>query len=571
MKKKTTYFKFILKLFFIFVISNEVCAKNLEKYYKGDKISSYFSGMLSLSENDYSNSYKFLKQLSGLEEHHHKYSLYYQHSLINLERIKEAFDFAKALEKEKLDSFDSNLIIGVYYLKNEKNSEALKYFKKLKASSADGTLNSLLSKSLNSWASFSDISENDAINLVDQISSRFDRIKQIQKIFAYCFYNSNLTNARFKELTSSKDSEYSRYNFFHANYLDSIGKKKNAIEVVELTLKKYPRNLIINQLKEDLLSKDSKKINNKFSCRKAEDVIAEIFYIVSNALASQSIYGLSNFYLNLAKYLNPNFISFDTLYAENYYATENLEGAKKIYKKIQRKGSFYNWFASKIIANIMIKQKKNDEAVKFLSNSFNNLPETNVFQMYDFAVFLKENEKFNESKKYFTKVLNLIDKKHFLYPKAKDGRGVTFERLGNWEKAEKDFLDSLSVSPDQAYVINYLAYSWIEKGMNIEKSMRMLEKANKLKSNDGYIIDSLGWALFKLKKYEDAMKYLQIAVRIMPNDPVVNDHYGDSLWFNNKNIQARYYWNYVLNLEEAEEDLKASTRKKLIHGIQSKL
>ena len=219
----------------------------------------------------------------------------------------------------------------------------------------------------------------------------------------------------------------------------------------------------------------------------------------------------------------------------------------------------------------MIKQKKNDEAVKFLSNSFNNLPETNVFQMYDFAVFLKENEKFNESKKYFTKVLNLIDKKHFLYPKAKDGRGVTFERLGNWEKAEKDFLDSLSVSPDQAYVINYLAYSWIEKGMNIEKSMRMLEKANKLKSNDGYIIDSLGWALFKLKKYEDAMKYLQIAVRIMPNDPVVNDHYGDSLWFNNKNIQARYYWNYVLNLEEAEENLKASTRKKLIHGIQSKL
>ena len=571
MKKNTTYFKLILKIFFIIIISNEVYGKNLEKYYEGDKISSYFSGMLSLSENDYSNSYKFLKQLNGLEEHHYKYSSYYQRSLINLERIKEAFDFAKALEKEKLDSFDSNLIIGVYYLKNKKNTEALKYFKKLKTNSIDGTLNGLLSKSLNNWASFSEIRENEAINLVDKISSRFDSIKQIQKTFAYCFYNSNLADVKFKELTSSKNSDYSRYNFFHANYLDSIGKKNSAIEVVKLTLKKYPRNLIINQLKEDLLSENNKKNNNQFNCRKAEDVIAEIFYIVSNALAQQSLFGLSNFYLNLAKYLNPNFISYDTLYAENYYEAENLEGAKKIYKKIQNKGSSYNWFASKIIANIMIKQKKNDDAVKFLSSTFNNFSETNVFQIYDFAVFLKENKRFNESKRYFTKVLDLIDKNHFLYPKAKDGRGVSFERLGEWEKAEKDFLDSLSASPDQAYVINYLAYSWIEKGINIEKSMKMLEKANKLKSNDGYIIDSLGWALFKLKKYEDAMKYLQMAVRIMPNDPVVNDHYGDSLWFNNKNIQARYYWNYVLNLEETEDDLKASTRKKLIHGIQSKL
>ena len=167
-------------------------------------------------------------------------------------------------------------------------------------------------------------------------------------------------------------------------------------------------------------------------------------------------------------------------------------------------------------------------------------------------------------------VLESIDKNHYLYAGASEGRGVAFERSNQWEKAEIDLLNSLSVSPNQAYVINYLAYSWIEKGMNIEKSLKMLEKANKLKKNDGYIMDSLGWALFKLKKYKKAKEYLEIAVRIMPADPIVNDHFGDSLWMNNKNIQARYYWNYVLNLKKTEAKLKKDIKRKLIFGIDLK-
>ena len=95
----------------------------------------------------------------------------------------------------------------------------------------------------------------------------------------------------------------------------------------------------------------------------------------------------------------------------------------------------------------------------------------------------------------------------------------------------------------------------------------MLEKANKLKSNDPYIIDSLGWALFKLERYKESKNYLQLALRLMPADPIVNDHYGDVLWKNGNEIQARYYWNYVLNLEKAEKDLKEKVEKKLIKGL----
>ena len=95
----------------------------------------------------------------------------------------------------------------------------------------------------------------------------------------------------------------------------------------------------------------------------------------------------------------------------------------------------------------------------------------------------------------------------------------------------------------------------------------MLEKANKIKSNDPYIIDSLGWALFKLKRYEESKEYLQQAVKLMPGDPIVNDHYGDVLWKNGDEIQARYYWKYVLNLKKTENELKEKIKRKLITGI----
>ena len=95
----------------------------------------------------------------------------------------------------------------------------------------------------------------------------------------------------------------------------------------------------------------------------------------------------------------------------------------------------------------------------------------------------------------------------------------------------------------------------------------MLEKANKIKSNDPYIIDSLGWALYKLKRYKESKDYLQLAVKLMPADPIVNDHYGDVLWKTGNKIQARYYWNYVLNLKNTEKDLKDKIELNLIEGL----
>ena len=106
---------------------------------------------------------------------------------------------------------------------------------------------------------------------------------------------------------------------------------------------------------------------------------------------------------------------------------------------------------------------------------------------------------------------------------------------------------------------------------NVKKAIKMLQKATNLKKNDGYIIDSLGWAYFVNKNYIDAEKFLQKAVELMPQDPVINDHYADALWMLDKSIQARYVWKYVLGLESAEQKLKENINQKLIFGIKEKL
>ncbi len=559
-------FKFLLKLtrHFLFVIIliffSTLQAKNFDK---AESISNYFSGILLLDQNQYTDAYRYLKNLDGLEKKHINFSSKYIYSLINSGQFDQAFNFSKKLQKARIESFESNIIIGVYYFKNSKFDISQKYFLKAMNNNSRSLLDKYVANSLYLWSKFDSENFEEAKLSLNKLDNRFENLKKIQNVFLNCFFNNTKTEQSFRNLVGNDKIDFSRYNYFFVKYLDSVGKDKMAFDILEDSIKRYPRNLLINQYQIDL----KKKILSNFDCKKRTNVAAEIIYISANALSSQSIYSLSNFYLNLAKFLNKDFYAFDTLLAENFYEIEDLKSAKKIYKKLTNFGEVFSWYSNKQLAKILIKEKKNKQSFKLLREAFNDLDHKGLYETFDYAEFLKNNEEFNEAVKYYTTILQQINKEHPLYPEVTDGRGIAYERIGEWEKAEKDLLSSLDASPDQAYVINYLAYSWIEQGIKIEKSLDMLEKANKLRSNDPYIIDSLGWALFKLERYEESKIYLQSAVKLMPADPIVNDHYGDVLWKNGNRIQARYYWNYVLNLDDAKKDLKMKIEEKLITGL----
>ena len=563
MKTLFFIFKTILYTFIFIGIFNSSYSKVSEFNYDAKSISNYFSGLIYFDDLDYSKSEKVFKKLDNFEEKSTKYSSKFIHSLIHLGKYNEAYKYSKKLEKKNIANFESNLFLGLYEFKEENYLKSKFYFDKLENNFSHQLIFDILKTSLNSWTELAQSKEKEKIKLIDMSNPGYKNIVSIQKVFAHCYIGSVDTEQNFKKIIENEKSNFSRYSFFFANYLLNNNKRTESVEFINLASKKYPGNLLINQFKKNLNNKEKNKI--KFDCTNSSDVMGEIFYIFANALSSQRDYKLSNFYISLSKFLNPNFLSYDALLAENFFDLKKMNSAKEIYKRISKLGSTYKWYAAKKISVIMDEEDK--DSVNFLSKSYREI-EPNVYEVFDFANFLRGKEDYEKSIELYSDLLLKINKNHELYPKILERRGMAYERSDKWHLAEKDLLNSLEAFPKEAYVMNYLAYSWVEKNKNIEKALGMLREANQIRKHDGYITDSLGWALYKLKNFPEAQKYLEKAIILMPQDPVVNDHFADCLWMNNYKIQARYYWNNVLSLEKADKELKEKVERKLLFGLQ---
>ena len=144
-------------------------------------------------------------------------------------------------------------------------------------------------------------------------------------------------------------------------------------------------------------------------------------------------------------------------------------------------------------------------------------------------------------------------------------RGMCYERTGQWDLAEKDLLAALAYRPDHPYILNYIGYAWADQGLNLDKSLEMIRRAATLRPADGYIIDSLGWVLFRMGKYEEALPNLEKAVELMPYDATLNDHLGDAYWHNGRKLEARFQWERAINNSKDESEISA-VRKKLKDG-----
>ena len=179
---------------------------------------------------------------------------------------------------------------------------------------------------------------------------------------------------------------------------------------------------------------------------------------------------------------------------------------------------------------------------------------------------LRSRKLYEEAIPYYDQALALITKperRHWVYFYA---RGTSYERVKNWPKAEVDLKKALELYPDQPLVLNYLGYSWIDQGRNLDQGMKLIEKAVALKPDDGYIVDSLGWAHYKQGNFEEAVRYLERAVELRPEDPILNDHLGDALWRVGREREARFQWDQALTLDPEPDDA-AKIREKLQSGL----
>lgn len=294
---------------------------------------------------------------------------------------------------------------------------------------------------------------------------------------------------------------------------------------------------------------------------------------VNNAIegAAEVLYGLGSanprrgqelvpmIYLRLAIYLRPDHSLAIVSLADIYDRLKQYERAIDVYD-LMPKNSPLRPNADLQIGLTLETLERKDEAKTHLENIL-RAQTADTEALLALGNLHRSRKEYKEAAAYYTKVVELSPKDDrgnwstFYY------RGVTHERMKNWPAAEADFKKALELFPDQPSVLNYLGYSWVDRGENLDEGLRMLRKAVELRPTDGYIVDSLGWAFYRLGKYDEALRELERAVDLRSADPTINDHLGDVYWKVGRTLEAGFQWNHARDLKPEEDDLPRILKK----------
>lgn len=269
-------------------------------------------------------------------------------------------------------------------------------------------------------------------------------------------------------------------------------------------------------------------------------------------------------YLQLALYLRPDLDVAQLTLASQLESRSRFADAKRVYESIERSSPLYE-AAQVRAAWCMYEMKEYDQATTLLKSLAAADPNSSS-PLVALADQQRAKDKFAEAAETYSQAIDRYDREGGRSWNLYYARGIAYERSKQWPKAEADFQRALELSPEQPEVLNYLGYSWVERGEHLGQAQRMIEKAVELRPRDGYIADSLGWVFYKLGKYPDAVTWLEKAVELSPTDPVINDHLGDALWRVGRQSEARFQWSRALNLKP-EADQEPLIRAKLEKGL----
>ena len=532
--------------------SNDINSKNLSKY---------FSGIVAFQNKDNSKALDYFNSSKILLNKHDPYLKRYVYSLVLANKIPQAINVIKSnKDKKNLNFFDAHLLQILDYLNKNQMEQAYEYLININNFDEEDRFDTAILESLKEYIYV--FKEKKIL----KNKKEFGKLSIISETFQRCYLDDKGTDEYFLNLINDVEADYTRYNFFLLSYLiekDRIADIKNITRKIDYV----NSTLLLSQGKSWIENGDAKNLIKVFSCFNANDIVSEFLFLVSNLYSSQDNFERSNFFLNLSSFLNPKFIYNFSLVAENQYFNEEYKKVKKTIKRFKKEDNFYYWYRVKKEAQIIAKQRSKKESLNYITAEFNKIEKPNDKILFDIANFYKNSKEYKEAIKYYTKIIDTLDDNSEIKQDLLYRRGGSFERIGEYTKADRDLLHSIKINPNDAYVLNYLAYSWLERDFKINEAIKMLEKAYSLRNDDPYIIDSIGWAYYLTNDFPKAEKYLKRAVELMPHDPIVNDHYGDILWKLDRKIQARYFWANVLKMDDAEKKIIDSINIKMIKGL----
>ena len=467
--------------------------------------------------------------------------------------IEEAVKLADRILTIDKSNRVARLVVGVRDLKLKKYASAQLNINQ----SIRGPITDLVATLLSGWASYGAGDTKTAIANIDKLTGPewYPIFKDLHSGMILELAGKDKDAGARLERAYKLDDSMLRVADAYARWLSRNKDEASAMAVYEAFDKKLPRHpLVLEGLRE---TKAGKKLTPLVDSAQAG--AAEALYGIGATLTRRGGEDLALVYLQLSLYLAPNHPLALLSLADLYESVKKPAMAIKVYERMPASSPLKR-NAQIQLATDLDAADRGDEAIKILKTVTTEDPK-DLEAIMALGNIERGRKKFADCVVTYSQGIDALPK-----PDDKAGedkgnavyyyyRGICEERSKQWSKAEADMRKALELQPEQPHVLNYLGYSWIDQGINLDEGMKMIKRAVDQRPDDGYIVDSLGWAYYRIGNYEDAVKNLERAIDLKPEDPTINDHLGDAYWRVGRTLEAKFQWSHARDLKPEPEDL----------------
>lgn len=522
----------------------------------------YLAGIHARAQNDSAAASSFMNQV--LKEDPKNISVLQMAFLLKLQ--EGAAEQALPLARELLLSQPDNQLASLSLIGDAFRKQDYAQAKTLIDALDEQGLGELLKPLLGAWATAGMGNIDAALAALDPASKR----KSFQPF--YSFHRALLASQAgrdalaekyFTELLGDDGNRSIRGAQAFGAYLETRNNYPRAAEIYRSFLQPVQPHPILTAALATNAARRPGQLLIKDSAAGAAEVLYGLASVLSQDAAPSS---LPLIYLRLAAFIRPDFEEARVLLAGVLEGLTRFEEANAIYAGLAEASPHFETAQIQWAINLDA-LTQTDAAIKHLQNYVSKYPDRSRMAVLSLADLLRSHERYDEAIPLYDRVvsdLGAMQPQHWpmLY-----ARGITLERAGKWPLAERDLLRALELQPDQPNVLNYLAYSWIDQGLHLDRAVTMIENAAQQRPEDGAIIDSLGWVQYRTGDFGKAVETLENAVRLMPQDAVINDHLGDAYWQVGRRLEAQFQWQRALSFDP-EPEVKHDLEKKLQSGLE---
>ena len=472
--------------------------------------------------------------------------------------VEEATRLAERVVQVDRNDRIARLVIGVRGLKQKHYGPARQNLQQ----SIRGPITDLAGTLLMAWAQYGAGDVKGAIDTIDKLQGNdaYSLFKDMHAAMILDLAGQKKEAGRRFERAYKLDQSALRLVQAYGSWLSRNGERDEALKVFQAFDAQLPRHPLIVEAMDAL--KAGKPLPILIDSPQAG--ASEALYGLAAALGRRGGEDLGMVYFQLALYLVPNQALALLSLADLYEQLKSVELAIKTYERVPLTSPLRR-NAEIQLAVDLDSLDRTDEAKSRLQKLISQHPR-DLEAIMALGNILRGRKSFAECAETYTKGIDTIEKPEKPHWLIFYFRGICYERDKKWTAAEADLKTALKLYPDEPHVLNYLGYSWIDQGINLDEGMSMIKRAVEQRPDDGYIVDSLGWAYYRLGQYEEAVKHLDRAVELKPDDPTINDHLGDVYWKIGRVLEARFQWSHARDLNPEKDEL-VKIEEKLKSGL----